>query len=77
MLVAAGHYAAGFTGRQAHDWDLAAADLVLAEAGGLLAERDGAPLTYNKPEPTHGALTATARALQPAFRAALARTSFA
>ncbi len=76
VLVASGHYAAGFTGRDAHDWDLAAADLVLEEAGGLLADHDGTPLTYNKADPTHGALTATARALQPAFRAALARTPF-
>jgi myo-inositol-1(or 4)-monophosphatase len=31
------------------DWDIAAADLILSEAGGLLSELDGAPLTYNRP----------------------------
>ncbi len=74
--VASGEYAAGLTSRDAHDWDIAAADLVLQEAGGLLASLDGEPLTYNKPEPCHGVLTASARDLQPAFRAVLARTGF-
>ncbi len=75
-MVASGVYDAGFTTRNSHDWDLAAADLVLQEAGGLLADLDGAALIYNKPEPSHGALTATARCLQPRFREALARTKF-
>ncbi len=76
VMVASGAYAAGFTSRDAHDWDLAAADLVLQEAGGLLADLEGSPLIYNKAEPSHGALTATPRALQPLFREALARTPF-
>ena len=75
-MVASGVYDAGFTTRDSHDWDLAAADLVLQEAGGLLAGLDGAPLIYNKREPSHGALTATPRRLQPRFREALARTPF-
>ena len=75
-MVASGIYDAGFTTRNSHDWDLAAADLVLQEAGGLLADLDGAPLVYNKREPSHGALTATPRQLQPRFREALARTKF-
>lgn len=75
-MVASGVYDAGFTSRNAHDWDLAAADLVLQEAGGLLADLDGAPLIYNKRDPSHGALTATPRRLQPRFREALARTKF-
>ncbi len=75
-MVASGVYDAGFTTRDSHDWDLAAADLVLQEAGGLLADLDGAPLVYNKREPSHGSLTATPRRLQPRFREALARTKF-
>ena len=75
-MVASGVYDAGFTTRDSHDWDLAAADLVLQEAGGLLADLDGAPLIYNKREPSHGALTATPRRLQPRYREALARTKF-
>ena len=76
VMVASGAYAAGFTSRDAHDWDLAAADLVLQEAGGLLADLEGSPLIYNKAEPSHGALTATPRASQALFREALARTPF-
>ncbi len=76
VMVASGVYTAGFTARDSHDWDLAAADLVLQEAGGLLADLNGAPLAYNKPHPSHGALTATPLALRASFRAALARTSF-
>ena len=75
--VASGEYTAGLTSRDAHDWDIAASDLVLQEAGGLLASLDGEPLAYNKAEPVHGVLTASARGLQPALRAALARTGFA
>ena len=75
-MVASGVYDAGFTTRDSHDWDLAAADLVLQEAGGLLADLEGAPLIYNKREPSHGALTATPRRLQSRFREALARTSY-
>ena len=38
------------------DWDLAAADLILHEAGGRLTDLDGAPLAYNQPDPIHGEL---------------------
>ena len=75
-MVASGVYAAGFTSRDSHDWDLAAADLVLQEAGGLLADLDGAPLVYNKPDPSHGVLVATPLALRSSFRDALAKTPF-
>jgi myo-inositol-1(or 4)-monophosphatase len=76
VMVASGVYTAGFTARDSHDWDLAAADLILQEAGGLLADLDGAPLIYNKPEPSHGVLTATPRDMRSTFRAALAQTPF-
>ncbi len=69
--VASGCYDCCFVTQNANDWDLAAADLVLQEAGGLLASRDGRPLIYNRPSTRHGILTATARRLQPAFLAAV------
>ncbi len=75
--VASGVYSAGFTARDCHDWDIAAADLVLQEAGGLLAGLDGRPLLYNQREPIHGVLTASPSAMQPELRDALARTPFA
>ena len=75
-MVASGVYDAGFTTRNSHDWDLAAADLVLQEAGGLLADLDGAPLIYNKRDPSHGALTATPLCLRSRFREVLALTPY-
>jgi myo-inositol-1(or 4)-monophosphatase len=35
---------------QSRDWDIAAADVILSEAGGVLSELDGAPMTYNRPQ---------------------------
>lgn len=74
--VASGVYDAGFTTSNSHDWDIAAADLVLEEAGGFLARLDGRPVAYNRPNPSHGVLTATPRPLQPSFREAVGLTSF-
>jgi myo-inositol-1(or 4)-monophosphatase len=41
-----------------HDWDLAAADLLVHEAGGVMTTLDGLALTYNRAVPVHGALVA-------------------
>jgi myo-inositol-1(or 4)-monophosphatase len=41
-----------------HDWDLAAADLIVHEAGGLLTDFNGARLRYNRPQAAHNALIA-------------------
>lgn len=51
--VAAGEIDAGFAGGQSHDWDLAAADLLVHEAGASLTGLDGTVLCYNRPVPTH------------------------
>ena len=37
----------------AHDWDMAAVDLILARAGGLLTDGDGSALAYNRAVPKH------------------------
>jgi myo-inositol-1(or 4)-monophosphatase len=47
-----------FAGGASHDWDLAAADLLVHEAGGLLTTLEGATLSYNGAVPTHGTLVA-------------------
>ncbi|MGP0091291.1 MAG: inositol monophosphatase family protein [Xanthobacteraceae bacterium] len=44
-----------------HDWDLAAADLLVHEAGGALTSLTGAALTYNRPDPVHDTLVAAGR----------------
>jgi myo-inositol-1(or 4)-monophosphatase len=56
--VASGALDATFAGPNSHDWDLAAADLLLHEAGGALTTLSGRPLTYNRPDPVHDALIA-------------------
>ena len=56
--VAHGALDAAFASGGSHDWDLAAADLLVHEAGGALTDFAGRPLTYNKPESAHGALIA-------------------
>jgi myo-inositol-1(or 4)-monophosphatase len=35
------------------DWDIAAADLIVSEAGGLTTTRDGKELLYNGEKPDH------------------------
>ena len=59
--VAQGAIDATIGGGNSHDWDLAAADLLVHEAGGALTPLSGEPLTYNRPEPRHGMLVAAGR----------------
>ncbi len=42
----------------AHDWDVAAADIILQEAGGVLLDTDGERLIYNRPSLRRGPLCA-------------------
>lgn len=58
VRVASGALDAGLAAVNAHDWDLAAADLILHEAGGLLTGLEGAPLTYNRADVRHPELVA-------------------
>jgi myo-inositol-1(or 4)-monophosphatase len=56
--VAQGALDVAFAGGNSHDWDLAAADLLLHEAGGALTTIAGEALTYNGSDLVHGALLA-------------------
>ena len=56
--VADGTIDAAIAGGNGHDWDLAAADLLVHEAGGLMTALDGQPLIYNRPDPVHSLLVA-------------------
>ena len=56
--VAHGELDAAFASPGSHDWDLAAADLLVHEAGGLMTDLAGKPLIYNRPHVEHGALIA-------------------
>ncbi|MGJ7040694.1 myo-inositol-1(or 4)-monophosphatase [Shinella sp. BE166] len=57
-MVADGRIDATLVKRNAHDWDLAAADLILARAGGALVTLDGEALLYNRPTVSHETLAA-------------------
>ena len=46
-LVAAGRFDATFSLGAKSDWDVAAADLILTEAGGILSDVEGRVFTYN------------------------------
>jgi myo-inositol-1(or 4)-monophosphatase len=59
--VASGELDGTFTAPNSHDWDLAAADLLVHEAGGALTTLTGESLAYNRPDPVHGALLAAGR----------------
>jgi myo-inositol-1(or 4)-monophosphatase len=60
--VATGALDGAFAGPDSHDWDLAAADLLVHEAGGLMSTVTGQSLVYNRPNPVHDALLAAGRA---------------
>lgn len=65
--VGAGALDAAFSSGGSHDWDLAAADLLVHEAGGVLTDLSGRPLRFNSPHVVHAALVAAG----PARHAAL------
>jgi myo-inositol-1(or 4)-monophosphatase len=56
--VAQGELDAAFASGGSHDWDLAAADLLVHEAGGVLTDFAGQMLSYNRPHVVHTALIA-------------------
>ncbi len=62
---AQGQLDVAFASANSHDWDLAAADLLVHEAGGALTTLGGQRLIYNQPVPVHGALIAAGRDRHP------------
>ncbi|MDB5554066.1 MAG: inositol monophosphatase [Rhizobium sp.] len=62
-MVADGRLDATIVKPNAHDWDLAAADLILTNAGGGVCDFHGEPLVYNSPTARHGILFAARRDL--------------
>lgn len=61
--VAEGRIDAALASVNAHDWDLAAADLLVHEAGGAMTTLAGNKLVYNLHDPVHGAVVAAGRTL--------------
>lgn len=62
-LVAAGKYDAMLSLSSKHDWDVAAGDLIVREAGGCVSDHRGEPLQYNAPEPVQASIVAAGPAL--------------
>lgn len=57
-MVADGRIDGTFVKRNSHDWDLAAADLILERAGGRLVDLAGRDVIYNRPRVSHDELCA-------------------
>jgi myo-inositol-1(or 4)-monophosphatase len=70
-LVAAGKFDAAITMAELHDWDLAAADLVIREAGGLLTSVDGAAPRYNREDVVQPSALAAGPKLHAVLRSRL------
>lgn len=70
-MIADGRMDATLVMPKAHDWDLAAADLILRNAGGRLTDVGGRDLVYNGAVPEHGVLIAASCALHPRMMSSL------
>lgn len=71
-LVAAGRLDAAAASSKACDWDLAAADLLVHEAGGRLTDLAGHGVVYNRPSVRHPPLVAATPGLLAPIAALLA-----
>jgi myo-inositol-1(or 4)-monophosphatase len=65
--VATADFDIALAGRNSHDWDIAAADLLVHEAGGVMTDLAGRTPCYNRAEPVHAALVAAGRNRQAAM----------
>ncbi|MDI6027699.1 3'(2'),5'-bisphosphate nucleotidase CysQ [Corticibacterium sp. UT-5YL-CI-8] len=72
-MIAAGRLDATFVRANSHDWDLAAADLILWEAGGRLVDPSGERPYYASERVQHGALAAGSGELLDVMVSTLAR----
>ncbi len=57
-MVADGSLDAALAKGGAYDWDIAAADLIVSEAGGRVSDDNGEKIRYNEDHPQHGLLVA-------------------
>ena len=78
-MAASGALDFAVAAENSHDWDIAAADCLLEEAGAHLVDPAGERLLYNGPHVRRGALLAAPRSLAPsldnAFRSAIGARS--
>jgi myo-inositol-1(or 4)-monophosphatase len=70
-FMAEGRTDLAFAKSAAHDWDIAAADIIVREAGGRLTWLDGTEIVYNRRHPVHPALIAAGAERHPGMVALL------
>jgi myo-inositol-1(or 4)-monophosphatase len=75
--VADGSLDIAVAGPNSNDWDLAAADLLVHEAGGALTTAGGATPAYNRATTLHGVLVASGRTRHQALTALLREQNLA
>ncbi len=74
-LVAQGRFDGMLTLRPSWEWDIAAGDLILREAGAVCSDRHGAPLRFNNPQPKVNGVVAAGKSLHERISAVLAPDS--
>lgn len=72
-MIAGGAMNGTFVKPQSADWDIAAADLIVHEAGGVMSDAAGAPIVMNALEPTKGLLVAATPQLHPTLLGVVAQ----
>lgn len=70
-LVAQGKYDAMLTLRPSWEWDIAAGDLILREAGAITSDRNGKPLKFNNQHPQVNGVIAGGAAIHRQLETAL------
>ncbi|WP_136636268.1 3'(2'),5'-bisphosphate nucleotidase CysQ [Pseudooceanicola onchidii] len=73
-LVAEGRFDAMLTFRDSWEWDIAAGDLILREAGARITDRHGAPLRFNNAHPQVDGVVAAGPGLHDHIRTAMGQT---
>lgn len=76
VMVTTGALDLALAREHANDWDLAAADLIVEEAGGMLRDNNGSQLLYNQPRTRHGSLYAANAHIAALVEPMMPRLSF-
>lgn len=74
-LIAEGRYDAMITLRPTWEWDIAAGNLILQEAGAITSDRYGEPLLFNNPDPRVAGIVAGGQGVHKGLIMALAKNS--
>jgi myo-inositol-1(or 4)-monophosphatase len=75
-VIADNRFDATFVKPDCHDWDIAAAELILSEAGGQMCDQFGTSLAFAGETVKHGVLLAGNKALMPDMLAVVAEPAF-